>query len=77
MLDAPCGTGKYFPLVAAAGHQVVGADQSAGMLAQARVRGIASRLDHVALQEGLVFLDEGFRREDGWGYRHFLLRVGQ
>ena len=35
VLDAPCGTGKYFPSVAAAGHRVVGADQSARMLAQA------------------------------------------
>jgi len=48
VLDAPCGTGKYFPLVAAAGHQVAGADQSAGMLAQARARGIAFRLEQVA-----------------------------
>jgi ubiquinone/menaquinone biosynthesis C-methylase UbiE len=30
VLDAPCGTGKYFSMVAAAGHRVVGADQSAG-----------------------------------------------
>jgi cyclopropane fatty-acyl-phospholipid synthase-like methyltransferase len=51
VLDAPCGTGKYFPVVAAAGHQVVGADQSAGMLTQARARGIASRLEQVALQD--------------------------
>ena len=35
ILDAPCVTGKYFPMVAAAGHRVVGAEQSAGMLAQA------------------------------------------
>ena len=41
ILDAPCGTGKYFPLVAAAGQRVVGIDQSAGMLACARARGIA------------------------------------
>jgi SAM-dependent methyltransferase len=171
VLDAPCGTGKYFPLVAAAGHQVAGADQSAGMLAQARARGIAFRLEQVALQdlayvaefdavltvdamenippedwplvlanlhrairpggvmyltveeveqaeidqafqslsaqglpavrgeivegdvagyhfypgrdqaaewfgrEGLAILDEGFRQEDGWGYRHFLLHA--
>ena len=33
VLDAPCGTGRYFPLIAAAGHRVVGIDQSAGMLA--------------------------------------------
>jgi len=171
VLDAPCGTGKYFPLVAAAGHQVAGVDQSAGMLAQARARGIAFRLEQVALQdlsyvrefdavltvdamenippedwplvlanlhrvvrpggvmyltveeveqaeidrafrslsarglpavpgeivegdvagyhyypgreqaaewfgrEGLAILDEGFRQEDGWGYRHFLLHA--
>ena len=51
VLDAPCGTGKYFPLVAAAGHRVAGADQSAGMLAQARARGIAFSLEQVALQD--------------------------
>src|ERR1700751_4051088 len=50
VLDAPCGTGKYFPLVAAAGHQVARVDQSAGMLAEARARGIAFRLEQVALQ---------------------------
>jgi cyclopropane fatty-acyl-phospholipid synthase-like methyltransferase len=51
ILDAPCGTGSYFPIVAAVGHRVVGADQSAGMLAQARARGIATALDQVRLQE--------------------------
>jgi ubiquinone/menaquinone biosynthesis C-methylase UbiE len=51
ILDAPCGTGKYFPMVAAAGHRVVGADQSAGMLAQARARGIALALHQARLQE--------------------------
>ena len=51
ILDAPCGTGRYFPLVAAAGHRVHGADQSAGMLAQARAHGIATALHQVRLQE--------------------------
>jgi ubiquinone/menaquinone biosynthesis C-methylase UbiE len=51
ILDVPCGTGRYFSMVAAAGHRVVGADQSAGMLAQARERGIAIALDQVRLQE--------------------------
>jgi SAM-dependent methyltransferase len=51
ILDAPCGTGRYFPMVAAAGHRVVGADQSAGMLAHARARGIAIAIDRVRLQE--------------------------
>lgn len=32
VLDAPCGTGKYFPMLAGAGQRVAGADQSAGML---------------------------------------------
>jgi cyclopropane fatty-acyl-phospholipid synthase-like methyltransferase len=172
VLDVPCGTGKYFALVAAAGHRVVGVDQSAGMLARARARGIAVSLEHKALldlsyvhefdavitvdamenvppedwplvlanlhravrtdgvmyltveeveqsridqafaslsgrglpavrgeitegeevagyhyypsreqavewigREGLAIADEGFKRENGWGYRHFLLRA--
>jgi cyclopropane fatty-acyl-phospholipid synthase-like methyltransferase len=170
VLDAPCGTGKYFSMVAGAGHRVAGVDQSAQMLAQARARGIAFSLEHVGLQElsyagefdavmtidamenvppedwplvlanlrravrpdgllymtveevdesqinegfetlvgqglpavwgeitegdvanyhyypgrdrvagwlgaeGLEIVDEGFKQEDGWGYRHFLLR---
>jgi ubiquinone/menaquinone biosynthesis C-methylase UbiE len=51
VLDAPCGTGRYFAIVSAAGRRVVGIDQSAGMLAVARRRGIADRLVHVGLQE--------------------------
>lgn len=51
VLDAPCGTGKYFEQVAAAGRGVVGIDQSAGMLARARARGIATRVEHVGMQE--------------------------
>ena len=51
ILDAPCGTGKYFEVVRAAGRQVVGIDQSAGMLAEARDRGLASALERVGLQE--------------------------
>ncbi len=51
VLDAPCGTGKYFPMLVAAGHQVAGADQSAGMLARARARGIAFSLQRTSLQD--------------------------
>jgi ubiquinone/menaquinone biosynthesis C-methylase UbiE len=51
ILDAPCGTGKYFAIVAAAGRRVAGIDQSAGMLAQAARKGIAVSLEHVGLQE--------------------------
>ena len=171
VLDAPCGTGRYFPMIAAAELRVAGADQSAGMLAQARNRGIAFSLRQQALQDlsytgefdaaatidamenvppedwplvlanlsravrpgghiyltveeagapeieqayqnlraqglpavrgeivegdtagyhyypgrdaamawlaaaGLAIVDEGFKQEDGWGYRHFLLRT--
>jgi ubiquinone/menaquinone biosynthesis C-methylase UbiE len=51
VLGAPCGTGQYFAVVAAAGRRVVGIDQSAGMLAQARARDIAVALHQVGLQE--------------------------
>jgi len=51
VLDAPCGTGQYFELVREAGRQVVGIDQSAGMLAQARARQIATRLEQLGLQD--------------------------
>ena len=51
ILDAPCGTGQYFAVVASAGRRVVGIDQSAGMLAQARARGLALALHQVGLQE--------------------------
>ncbi len=51
VLDAPCGTGKYFAMLAAAGHRVAGADQSAGMLARARARGIAFSLQRTSLQD--------------------------
>jgi SAM-dependent methyltransferase len=51
VLDAPCGTGRWFPLVTDAGRRVVGIDQSAGMLAEARARGLAEATEHVGLQE--------------------------
>ena len=48
VLDAPCGTGRWFAQVAASGRRVIGVDQSAGMLAQARARGTAEALHEVA-----------------------------
>ncbi|HET7037916.1 MAG TPA: class I SAM-dependent methyltransferase [Thermomicrobiaceae bacterium] len=36
ILDAACGTGKYWPLLLTGERQVVGIDQSAGMLERAR-----------------------------------------
>ena len=51
ILDAACGTGKWFARVADAGRRVVGVDQSAGMLAGARAKGIAEATEQVGLQE--------------------------
>ena len=51
VLDAACGTGRYFPVTVAAGRRVVGVDQSSGMLAQARARGLAEALHHVGLRD--------------------------
>lgn len=51
VLDAPCGTGQYFGRIRDAGRRVAGVDQSAGMLEQARRRGLAEQLEQVGLQE--------------------------
>ncbi len=51
VLDAPCGTGRYFALITGAGMRVVGVDQSAGMLAQAGERDLAVSLDRCRLQD--------------------------
>jgi SAM-dependent methyltransferase len=57
ILDAPCGTGRYFEQVLAAGRTVVGIDQSAGMLARARVKHPEVVLQKLGLQE-LGFEDD-------------------
>jgi len=51
VLDAPCGTGRYFAQITGAGMRVAGADQSAGMLEQARARGLAVSLELRRLQD--------------------------
>jgi SAM-dependent methyltransferase len=51
VLDAACGTGKYFAMVLDAGRRVVGTDQSTGMLARARARFPAVPVERVGLQE--------------------------
>jgi SAM-dependent methyltransferase len=51
ILDAACGTGKWFARVTAAGRRVVGVDQSAGMLAGAAAKGIADSVEQIGLQE--------------------------
>jgi SAM-dependent methyltransferase len=57
VLDAACGTGKYFGMVLDAGRRVVGTDQSTGMLARARARHPQVPLERVGLQE-LAFAAE-------------------
>jgi cyclopropane fatty-acyl-phospholipid synthase-like methyltransferase len=57
VLDVPCGTGKYWPAILASGRRVVGADQSAGMLAQASRKSPDVPVRRLALQE----LDEHAR----------------
>lgn len=51
ILDAPCGTGRYFAQIAAAGRRVAGIDQSAGMLHEARAKGTAESLEVLSLQD--------------------------
>jgi SAM-dependent methyltransferase len=50
-VDVACGTGKYWPLLLAAGVTVTGIDQSAGMLAQAARKYPAVETRRLAFQE--------------------------
>jgi SAM-dependent methyltransferase len=56
ILDAACGTGKYWPLLLERGCTVIGADQSAQMLAHARDKRPDVAVEQVGLQE-LSFTD--------------------
>lgn len=51
VLDAACGTGKYWPLLLAAGVHVVGVDQSHAMLDIAKRKHPTVPVIHAALQE--------------------------
>lgn len=51
LLSAACGAGRYDGLLLEAGHNVVGIDQSAGMLARARERFPGVRYEKLGLQE--------------------------
>ncbi|HEX5502786.1 MAG TPA: class I SAM-dependent methyltransferase, partial [Thermomicrobiales bacterium] len=65
ILDAACGTGKYWPLLAAGGRAVAGIDQSGAMLRRARekfptvpARQLAVQdLDADAAYDGVVCID--------------------
>lgn len=51
VLDAACGTGKYWPLILDGRRTLVGADQSAGMLARAQAKFPQVETRKVGLQE--------------------------
>jgi len=51
LLSAACGAGRYDGMLLEAGHSVVGIDQSAGMLARAKVRFPEARYEKLGLQE--------------------------
>ena len=57
VLDAACGTGPYMSMVLDAGREVVGTDQSAGMVERARTKHPGVRVEQVGLQE-LAFVGE-------------------
>lgn len=57
ILDAPCGTGKFFSMILDAGCQVLGVDQSTGMLEVARAKHPDVLTENVGLQE-LTFASE-------------------
>ncbi len=51
ILDAPCGTGKYWPMILDSGRSVFGIDQSRGMLAQAQAKFPNVPVEKMGLQE--------------------------
>lgn len=51
ILDAACGTGKYWPTLIASGRRVVGVDRSSGMLAQVARKHPGAATRHLALQD--------------------------
>lgn len=51
ILDAGCGTGKYFDVLSSAGHGVFGVDQSQEMLALARERRPDVPTERIAVQD--------------------------
>lgn len=64
LLDAACGTGKYWLRLMSAGRQVVGVDRSSGMLAQASSKHPGVETQRLEL-EALVHRGELHGRFDG------------
>lgn len=51
LLDAACGTGKYWPLLLQEGRSLLGTDQSAGMLRRAQAKFPDVPIEKLGLQE--------------------------
>ncbi len=51
ILDAACGAGRYLPFLLEKEHAIVGIDQSAGMLANAKAKFPDAQFEKVGLQE--------------------------
>lgn len=51
ILDAACGTGKYWPILLERGFSVCGTDQSQQMLNQAQAKFPEVPVEHVGMQE--------------------------
>ncbi len=51
ILDAACGTGKYWPVLLDAGARIIGVDQSGGMLRQAQAKFPDVPVEKIGLQE--------------------------
>lgn len=51
VVDVACGTGKYWPQILAAGHRLLGVDQSSGMLAIAHQKYPQVETRTLAMQE--------------------------
>jgi SAM-dependent methyltransferase len=64
VLDAACGTGKYWPALRRAGLRVVGVDHSDGMLTNARAKDPTVPTRRCALQD-LAAISEFTGRFDG------------
>lgn len=51
VLDAACGTGRFYPAVLAAGRRIHGVDESTGMLTQAKAKHPEAEVDCRRLQD--------------------------
>jgi len=51
ILDAACGTGKYWPSILASGRTIFGMDQSLGMLSRAQAKYPGVPIEKMGLQE--------------------------